>query len=330
MSLYLKEIDVDDLSCNNPFVSGSWAEVKRSNSWSSKAFIIDIDDMKYEILILIKSIKLNFSIAYIPFGPNPLHDASLSNAIDNLSIINTNLLGCLPKSVFAIRYDLPFNYNDIKDCSVIDGSYFKIKEQSVQPIATTFIRLGNTLKTIQSNYRKRAKRHLKKNRGIVEIDEWNGSSETLSQWYSIYKKTGLIDNFSVRSLSYVKKILDMDNTILLLAKVNNEIAGGIIIIYGIDVAIYLFGGALKDCGYSVSYSLQDEAIKICNNKGVKYYDLFGIGSEKSNHLVSLNLFKTSFGGININRNSTFDYIIKPFVYFFFNLAEYFRYFFYRK
>ena len=154
--------------------------------------------------------------------------------------------------------------------------------------------------------------------------------DDLSQWYSIYKRTGIEDGFSTRSFSYIKRIMDMKNSDLLISTVDDKIVGGIIILYGLETSVYLLGGSLKNCGYSVSYTLQDEAIKLCKHKGSKYYDLFGIGSEKSKHLNSLNLFKTSFDGKTINRISTFDYPINPIIYFFFNLAEIIRYTFYRR
>jgi len=330
LSLYLKEMDVDDLSCSNPFVSGNWADVKKDNGWFSKAFLIIIDDMKYEMLILIRTIKLGCSLAYIPFAPSPLDGAQLKKAVENLDQISFKLLKHLPKSVFAIRYDLPFNYEDIKASFIIDKGSFKVKKESVQPASTTFIKLESNLIEIKSNYRKRARRHLKKNDKFVEVAEWKGSLDELSKWYSIYKRTGLEDGFSTRSFSYIVKLMEKDNSKLLLAIVDAKIVGGIIILCGVDIAVYLLGGSLKDCGYSVSYTLQDEAIKICKQRGVKYYDLFGIGSEKAKHLNCLNLFKTSFGGEIINRNQTFDYIIRPNVYFFFNLAEILRYAFYRR
>lgn len=330
MSLYLKEIDVDDLSCSNPFVSGSWAAIKKNNGWSSKAFVIVIDDMRYEILILIRTIKFGYSLAYIPFAPYPLEGSQLYKVADYLSLINLELVKHQSKSVFAIRYDFPFNYEKADLICSIDKSLFKINSESVQPVTTTFINLEEDLIGIRANYRKRARRHIKKNDGFVIVEEYNKNLEELSTWYSIYKSTGIADGFSTRPFSYIERLMEMDNSKLLIAKVDNKVVGGIIILYGSETAIYLLGGSLKDCGYSVSYTLQDEAIKFCKLQGLKYYDLFGIGSKKAKHLNSLNLFKTSFGGSIINRVPTFDYPIHSIVYSIFNLAEFVRYTFCRR
>lgn len=331
MSLDLKEIDVNELSGNNPFVSKEWATIKQHNGWSSLAFIIMIDDLQYEMLVLIKNIKFGFLLAYAPFSPVPLNGSLLTPLYDNFSEMSKKLVYLLPKKVFVIRYDLPFNYSGINSKFDFDvfKKGFRVKKQSVQPVSTTFIDLSEDLSAIQMNYRKRAKRFLKKNKDFVSIDIWDGSFDDLSKWYSVYKKTGVLDGFTTRSFSYVEKTMANDNCMLLLSRVDNEIVGGIIILLGNDVAIYLLGGSLKDCGFSVSYSLQDFAIRLCKKKGIKYYDLFGIGDDKSKHLLSLNLFKNSFGGKNITRISTFDFITKPISYSLFNIAEFTRYLFYR-
>jgi lipid II:glycine glycyltransferase (peptidoglycan interpeptide bridge formation enzyme) len=329
LNLELKEINTNDLSGSNPFVSGNWASIKKENGWLSLAYIISIDENQYEMLILIRTIKLGYSLAYIPFAPYPLNGAELQLVVDNLEKISFRLLKNIPKSVFAIRYDFPFNYGNPEYIGNLDKHFIKMKDNSVQPVSTSFIQLESNIEEIRANYRKRARRYLKKNEASVEIEVWNGSLDELSQWYAIYKKTGLDDGFSVRSFSYVEKIMDTNYSKLILSKIDGKIVGGIIILCGIDVAVYLLGGSLKDCGYSVSYTLQDEAIKICKDLGIKYYDLFGIGSKKSKHLSSLNMFKTSFGGKTISRIPTFDYTIRPIAYFFFNLAEIIRYSFYR-
>lgn len=329
MNLELKEINTDDLSGSNPFVSSNWAIIKKENGWLSLAYLISIDGNQYEMLILIRSIKLGYSLAYIPFAPHPINGTEIQEVVDNLEKISFKLLKNLPKSVFAIRYDFPFNYGNPEYSYTIDKHFFKMKVDSVQPVSTSFIELENNIEEIRSNYRKRARRYLKKNETSVEVEAWTGSLDELSQWYAIYKKTGIDDGFSTRSFSYIEKIMDTNYSKLLLSKVDGKIVGGIIILCGNDVAIYLLGGSLKDCGYSVSYTLQDEAIKMCKDLGIKYYDLFGIGSQKSKHLSSLNMFKTSFGGKVISRVSTFDYTIRPVPYFFFNLAEIIRYSFYR-
>ncbi|MGH4038586.1 MAG: lipid II:glycine glycyltransferase FemX [Sphaerochaeta sp.] len=330
MAVELKEIGEEELLGTNPLVSGSWAHLKVENKWSSKAYRVDIDGLQYEMLVLFRNIKFNRAIAYLPFSPHPIDSAPLCIAVENLAAINELLKRAMPKNVFTIKYDLCFDYLNPDRNYTIDKDLFQLNKESVQPDETVFVPLCRDMDDIRASYRKRAKRILKKNKNYVEVRKWGGDEQQLVSWFEIYKKTGEIDGFSTRSLSYIKKILDMKNSKLLLSYVDDKIQGGIIVLFGSEVSIYLLGGSLKDCGYSVSYSLQDEAIRLVKERGCKYYDLFGIGGKNSKHLESLNLFKTSFGGTVVQRCQTFDCPLKPLSYWAYSRAEMIRYFKYRK
>jgi lipid II:glycine glycyltransferase (peptidoglycan interpeptide bridge formation enzyme) len=330
VAVELKEIGEEELLGTNPLVSSSWAHLKIENKWSSKAYRVDIDGLQYEMLVLFRNIKFNRAIAYLPFSPHPIDSAPLYIAVENLAAINELLKKAMPKNVFTIKYDLCFDYSNPDGTYTIDTQLFQLNKESVQPDETVFVPLCRDMDDIRASYRKRAKRILKKNKNSVEVRSWGGDEQQLVSWFEIYKKTGEIDGFSTRSFSYIKKILDMKNSTLLLSYVDDKIQGGIIVLFGSEVSIYLLGGSLKDCGYSVSYSLQDEAIRLVKERGCKYYDLFGIGGKNSKHLESLNLFKTSFGGTVVQRCQTFDCPLKPLSYWAYSRAEMIRYFIYRK
>jgi lipid II:glycine glycyltransferase (peptidoglycan interpeptide bridge formation enzyme) len=330
VAVELREIDEKELLGANPIVSSSWAFLKIENEWRSKAYRVDIDEFHYEMLVLFRNIKFNREIAYLPFSPYPIDSAPLYLAVENLSSINELLKKVMPKNVFTIKYDLCFEYLNPDRTYKIDRKLFHINHESVQPDETVFVPLCRDIDDIRASYRKRAKRMLKKNRSSVDVRIWGGEEQQLVSWFEIYRKTGEIDGFSTRSFSYIKKVLDMKNSTLLLSYVNEEMQGGIIVLFGLDVSIYLLGGSLKECGYSVSYSLQDEAIRLGKERGCKYYDLFGIGGKNSKHLESLNLFKTSFGGTVVQRCQTFDCPLKPLSYWIYSKAEMIRYYIYRK
>ena len=328
MAICIDEIDIGELSNNNPFVSSNWAIIKSKNNWSHKAFIININDKRYEMLILIRDIKKGFSFAYAPFSPYPLDSSPLSLAVDNLEYISKDIKKKLPSSVFIIRYDIPFSYKDVDKVTTISKA-FKINKNSVQPNETIFIDLDRGIDLIRKDYRSRAKRHLKKNSQKVSISVWNDDIHEKEIWYNIYRETGLRDGFAIRSLDYINQILECPNSTLILAKIDDKIVGGNIILFGFGLSVYLIGGSIKDCGYSVAYSIQDYSIKLSCEKKCKYYDLFGVGGKNSEHLKTLNLFKSSFGGTKINRISSFDYVIKPFIYSIYRVVEKLRYLFYR-
>lgn len=329
MEIIINEIDVCKLSNNNPFVSKYWSDVKKKNNWNSKAYIINIGGYNYELLLLVKVIKFSFSLAYIPFAPQPIKHSNMNLALDNLEKISKLLSKKISKKVFVIRYDIPFNY-ETNDQFVIRNNIFKVNKYSVQPVNTIYINLDNNIDDIVQQYRKRAKRHIKKNMNHVDIKIWNNKNiNELNIWYDIYKETGKNDGFTTRSYDYIFEVLKCENSKLVLAFVDDKIVGGNIVMFGECVSIYLFGGSLRNCGYSVSYTMQDFTIKLSHKMNIKYYDLFGVGGINSSHLNKLNLFKSSFGGTLINRSSTFDYVTFPIIYYIYKVIEFFRYLIYR-
>lgn len=328
MPINIEEIDSTELSNNNPFVSGYWSIVKSKNNWNPQAFIISINGFKYELLMLTKKIVSSYYLTYIPFAPYPIDSSPLNIVLDNLEEVSIKLSKKIPKNVFVIRYDIPFDYGNVASPLTIN-SVFKNNKNSVQPTNTIYIELGKGIESVLNNYRKRAKRHLNKNLDHVEIRIWEGNKDELKLWFDIYRETGRIDGFSTRSYDYIYEILKCDNSKLILAVVDRKIVGGNIVMFGKSISVYLFGGSQKNCGYSVSYTLQDYTIKLSIEMNIKYYDLFGVGGKNSKHLKKLNLFKSSFGGTLITRLSTLDYVIHPYIYRLYKSLESIRYLLYR-
>ncbi|MBK5199967.1 MAG: peptidoglycan bridge formation glycyltransferase FemA/FemB family protein [Spirochaetaceae bacterium] len=330
MPINIEEIECGELSNNNPFVSKYWAIIKSKNNWNPQAFIIYIDEFRYELLFLTKKIKSNYYLSYVPFAPLPIDSSPIYIILENLEEISIILSKKIPKNVFAIKFDLPFDYSNEMRPFILSKA-FKNNKNSVQPTNTIYLNLDKGLDYILKNYRKRAKRNLNKNLNNVEVKIWEntGNTDELKAWYDIYRETGIKDGFSTRPYDYVFEILKCDNTKLILAIVDKKIVGGNIVMFGKSISVYLLGGSLKDCGYSVSYTLQDYSIKLSIKMNIKYYDLFGVGGKNSKHLKKLNLFKSSFGGTLINRVSTFDFVIHPFIYRLYKVAASLRYLFYR-
>ncbi len=321
----ISQISLDGLSVVNPFVSKYWAFIKARNNWDAKAYEIVLKDDKYQMLLLSKNLFLNYYIAYIPFSPQSLDGESFLE-IDTISKILDEINNLLYKRYVFFKIDLPFGYKEIDKKNKI----FKVNDESVQPEATIRINLNRSLDVIKKDYHKRALRHLKRNKENIFANEVEICEENVDIWYALYQETAKRDKFSIRDKEYIKNVLFCNEDVskkLIFAYKDNCCVGGIIIIYSKVLAIYLFGASKKLEKYSPSYSMQDFAIEKLNQIGVKQYDLHGIGiEEKSPHLKSLTLFKTSFGGDIIKRCATIDYPINKGLYRIYKIAEKIRYF----
>jgi len=316
----VEEIEISQLICKHPIVSDFWAELKKVNNWLANAFRVNVDRRNYELLILSKKIFLNYYLAYIPFSPIPLDDGlpiNLKNLSSIINIISKNLIN---KYIF-FRFDFPFNYDQYP----INSNKFVLSKESIQPEATVRIDLERAIEDIKSDYRKRAKRNIKTNSGIIEVRDIELTKENVDLWYDLYKETANRDGFVARSKDYIDAVLFTRSQIgrkLICGFKDGELVGGIIVIFCNDLALYLFGASMKIDKYSPSYSIQNYAIETLKKLGVKKYDLYGIGyGDKSSHLNSLTLFKTSFGGEILTRIPTIDYPNKKILFKLFKLAE---------
>ncbi|MDC7250905.1 MAG: peptidoglycan bridge formation glycyltransferase FemA/FemB family protein, partial [Sphaerochaetaceae bacterium] len=159
------------------------------------------------------------------------------------------------------------------------------------------------------------------------------TDQNIEIWYSLYKETAKRDNFQIRSIEYIKRVFISTSEIkqkLIFAYFKDKVVGGIIILYSKKEAIYLFGSSKKLPHNSPSYSLQDFAIDNMQKLGIEKYDFFGIGDDNtSEHLKSLTLFKSAFGGEKVERIPSLDYPINKILYKAYKLIEKLRYFVYR-
>ncbi len=318
MLVNLKSIDLKDLSSNSIFQSEFWAKVK-APLWQPFAFSFTIGEKRGDILILVRSFSRFFSIAYVPYGPEL--------ALDNKELVALAkaLKEELPRSVFLLRFDLPYS-NNLKN-----EKPFHLCLESVQADATVRIDLEHDY-----SLHSRAKRNISKTKDVFKI-EIASTEQDIELWYKAYVETGLRDGFQTRSLSYIKKVLSLKglsvSSILYLAKKDNVVMGGILNLRGREEELYLFGATIKtEEGLSPGYILQKTAMDNALQAGIKYYDMFGISglNERGEHLKSLTLFKTAFGGQKYYRTPSFDYYFNTFLAVLYRFFERIRYSIYRK
>lgn len=277
-------------SSTNPLQSEQWANLKVKNGWTPYPFRIRIAKRETTLLVLVKRLIFNYSIAYIPYGPPEgfYHD-ELSN----------KLRLYLPKGVVFLRYDLPFG-NTQKPNKV------RILKESVQPEGSVILDLSGGYGEVTSHYRQRARRHLK--RGPLKIIKYGGEEKNFERWYQLYRETAHREGFSPRSSSYIYQFLNSGGE-LYCAYHKSEMVGGIVIFLSYPHALYLFGTSKVVAKISPAYRLQDYVIGELCARDFKSYDLHGISGDegRGSHLAGLDQFKLSFGGEKVTRHPSFDF-----------------------
>lgn len=322
-------------SMNSPLQSSFWAAVKHGSGWKPYAFTIEMEGWNSSVLVLVKRLFPFSSLAYIPFGPDVFHNP-LPTITEFLASLSKELKKALPRSVFSIRYDLPWDeVNDPNVMFLTSGRFFTAKE-SVQPDGTVRIALQWGFNAVTLGYRDRAKRALRKSAPIHQVELWDGELSSFKHWYETYLETARRDGFTPRSEKYLKALLALDGKVhgdvackLIVAKEGKAktIVGGLILLMSGVEAVYLYGSALRKDGVSCSYILQDFAIRMACENGCQFYDMHGIPGPKGRggHLANLELFKLSFGGQSYYRIPTTDYVLHFFRWKAYTVMEHFRY-----
>lgn len=292
-----------------------WATFKAQHGWQAHAFSITDEDRVTDLLVLTRRLFGPFSVAYVPFGPDGV-------AFEQLYDLALQLKRLLPRSVFALRLDLPFG-------APLRQSYhpFCPCRHSVQPEATIRIDLRDGYPALRASYRMRARRSLRRleEAGLV-IEESRGLGAHFETFYALYRHTAEREGFLPRSRSYLESLVvsGSDGQVSLIsASLAGSMVAAIIVLYGQREAIYLIGASRRLDSLSPSYALQDRAIKVACERNLLWYDLYGVGGPdgRDRHLASLEHFKRSFGGSRVERPATMDLPYRTLLWRLYRFAE---------
>jgi lipid II:glycine glycyltransferase (peptidoglycan interpeptide bridge formation enzyme) len=332
--MHIQRIATKELSSEGAvFQSSVWAEVKQHFGWKSYAFLVETENSAFTLLVLIKQMAPLCSLAYIPFGP-PLSLLKLSQVGVFLEDLAKQIRKFLPKGVFALRYDLPFEEVNDQNVMTFRTRRLRTLEQSVQPEGTVRIDLQWGYHAVTLGYRERAKRALRKADQVFQVRVHDGDEASFLAWYDVYLETARRDGFSPRSKKYLRFLLmpfshgnEDFSSELLLAVEGEKIVGGIIVLFSPSEAIYLYGASQRFDGISCSYLLQDFAIRMACERKCRVYDLYGIPGPKgrASHLAGLEIFKRSFGGQPYYRTPSTDYLYNRVTWHVYSLFEMMRY-----
>lgn len=188
----------------------------------------------------------------------------------------------------------------------------------------------------------------------VQIEVFDGDDDSknfnaaLDAFYSILKETGERDEFGIHEKQYYKGLLTSlgSDARLYIAKLDDQIIAGIIVLYGETEAIYYYGASSNEHRNTMApYLLQWHAIKEAKEAGKKLYDFMGVAEPKTQHqksidetlnqgmdaksvefnkadpLYGVSEFKQKFGGQLHKFNEPLDLVLKPLPYKMFHIAK---------
>lgn len=338
-----------------------WSAVKQNMGLSSFAVELSpgrtvpapvIANALYDMLIIIRQIDRNSSIAYVPYGPEVEPEEEYQGRF--LEELSELLRPFLPKHCIAIRYELCWQsyWAKDKDCYDDTGNWtgepeqyareFRFNFQTVYknfrqangnslPSSTVFIDLRDDYPTIL----RRMKPKTRYNIGLAlrkGITVQRAGMESLEIWNRLYAESAMRNGFLVHDPKHFKAVLQTraDDTLspvdiyLLIARMDNKPLAAMFLAISDIRGVYLYGASSSSHRNMMApYALQWEAIRICKERHCLKYDMFGIAPAAipSHPLYGLYKFKTGFGGQPFHRMGSWDYPIDQEKYRFFRSRE---------
>ena len=339
--LIIEPISPESLSeTGDPFQTVWWASIKQPLGWIPEVFSLhDQRDghLMGKIMILLRDVAGGLcTIAYV--HGDLLLDVPQEERFLCLERLCVLLSSYLPRTTYFIRFDLAWERFGSKEGDSPVSWRFVSLPYAIQPESTVKIDLTIDEEQLLAACRTRVRRNLKKTQERLIITSWGRDMSIVHEWYELYLETAARDGFTPRPKEQLvhmlgaveergKRSLGPEPDLLVaFDRGSKRVVGGVITVRTPDRCLYLYGASQRMSEYSATYQLIWHAILEAKSAGCTMFDLYGIaGSGKgSDHLQSLDLFKTGFGGRVVTYIGTHDYILKPIRYGIFRVLEYVR------
>jgi peptidoglycan pentaglycine glycine transferase (the first glycine) len=193
--------------------TAGWGELKESPSWNHIHVVNDNNGAQ----ILIRTIVMNYTMAYIPKGPLGQDWSSLWPEIDAV---------CKAKNVVFLKVEPDVYEEDRLD---LQRQGFKASKQNIQPRRTIVIDIRKDEKDILAAMKQKTRYNIRlaEKQGVVVKP-----STDLHVFHNLLRVTAERDEFGVHTLEYYQKVYQLFNSIgqgeLLIAEYQGEPLAGLI------------------------------------------------------------------------------------------------------
>jgi len=314
-----------------------WSQVKRKLGWTALAFDLEVDHAPLgDVLLLARNVGSGRTIAYSPFGPEPLPDEEARGMY--LAALSSELRRYLGGSCIMVRWDLPWRspYAEERDRFDDGGNWLGPPETRIRELrmnwgagdvglrkAPTDVLPPDTfivdIRPAEDEIQKKMKAKTRYNIGLAfrrGVRVRPGDARDIDTWMRLYAQTARRNSIVCHSRAHFEALLgttaraaDADARLLIAEKGDLPLAA-MYLSTSSDRASYLYG-ASSDEGRSLMapYALQWEAIRHAKRYGCTGYDLFGSApnADPDHPMHGLYRFKSGFGGIFLHRQGSWDY-----------------------
>lgn len=205
---------------------------------------------------------------------------------------------------------------------------FHPSPQRVQPPRTILLDITASDEAIQQRMNQGTRRNIRK-AYKNDVRYFQAAPEDLPRFTELMQITGERNDFGVHEPGYFERMYELfvpDHAVLLLAEHEGELLA-INFVMGVgETAVYLEGASSNHKrNLMATYGVQWEAIQWAKERGLRYYDLWGVPDEdpdtleaqfqeRSDGLWGVYRFKRGWGGEVVRSAGTWDYVYNRFVY----------------
>lgn len=336
-----------------------WAKFKADTGW--RAYHCRIDNRgreaanakAFELFVLVKTLGLGYSFAYIPHGPP--ESIGIADPVLFLDSLSAAISASIGEKLLFLRFDLDWESSGKNGAALLSALARRAgrlrKGENVQVPDTVLLDLGAEENGILAGMKPKWRYNIKlaEKKGIAVAEEGQAGLEI---FYDLYLQTARRDGIAIHPLSYYRKLFDAvenenirgrgeagtkdrpgPDLELWVARHEGAALAAIITLRYRGRATYLYGASSGEKrNLMPTYALQWRAIQAAKGAGCRDYDFFGIppDDDPRHPMAGLFLFKTGFGGAISRRAGCVDYPAAPLAYALFRTAERLRLFWFKK
>ena len=328
---------LDRLPGAHPLQSWTWGEFKSRWGWTAAPMRLGIPQKdgptQAAALVLKRRLRwLPFSMLYVPRGP--VLDYT-NGPLRRIVLAELEELGRIERAVF-IKFDpeIAKSWGMEPERSSQVGSSFieeliqrdwRYSTGQIQFRNTVELRLTRTEEELLSSMKQKTRYNIRL-AGRRGITIRKGDVKDLPMIAGMYRQTAARDGFAIRSSEYY---LDIWRAFLqdgmaqpLVAEYQGEPVAAVILVRSEDRVIYMYGASTnKERKRMPNYLLQWEAIRWAKSEGASTYDFWGAPDEfvDSDRLWGVWRFKAGFQGQVTRHIGAWDYPVRPFWYWCYNV-----------
>ncbi len=293
-----------------------WGELQKKQDYKIVRLGVYDNQKISAIALVIKIRSRRGSFLFIPHGPVIDSKENNSNVKIILKSLHEYLKLLAEEEKFSFIRIAPIFEDTENNRKLFSHFGFKIAPIYMHAERTWVLDLNKTEDILLSEMRKTTRYLIKRADREKVIIEQRSDAKMFEEFIKIYKETADREHFVPFSLNYIKHEYEefnmTNNALFLFGKVNQEYFASALILFTKYGAFYHQGASIHT-KIPVTYRLQWEAIKEAKKRGCTLYNFWGIKQEgrTPRDWDGLTLFKTGFGGRQVDYVPTQDYIISP-------------------